>query len=893
MVSLNNPSPLSTAQALAAAGLQVLPARHRDKAPIVDWHKFQDVRSEGMLPQWFGSTTPRNYWVMTGQMSKVVVVDCDNAAADLWWRERLGDEVMSEAGRVKTRKGHHYWFRIPADWTEGVSSWSVHPKKTDDPDGMSFDVRADLTGVIVPPSVHETGHVYTWERPLSAAIEAPTELLDGSIRLEVPGGDGKAGEGQRKAASGVVRSMLTGLLADPPGGDGTGRNDWLARVAGHYAKQYHNQHDLYEAHCAIANQAMGTPLDEAEYDKTIQSVWRGEHERNAHRAMDGTCGWLQSGGTRIMTQVAIKDKEGNTTYTVEEWADFDLRAAGVMLAEDLSRSYWVQIVRKKRGTGETETIDAVLDAKVAGDDRALRKWLAQWACTIVPPMSMWPKEGTMGVRLQRYLESQHPPAVKVTSTLGWDSSILTGSGGFVTHDGVITEGGLIEMEVAGVRPHPNLLTGGTAPHRYGFEGKDRGEGSGDQEARRVLREVLSFHHDLTTAVFGSWWAACLLKPQIEARTSLFPFMAIEAPSESGKTNGFFQMMTQLNGNTRGETQPTKAALRDMAAAHRSGIVWVDDLDDPTYLMELLRAATSGGTLTKMGEDRESVKNTQIVAPIVISGEALGLGSQKALLDRAIILKVTSPTDRRNKEDSGPQWDDVLTLRSQYPDGLAAVSGWLVQDALAVTGQVMAALASGRQGGAGRTGDKYAILRAGARLLDYLVATDQDAADWAWDGKGKAAPLVEQWIAEAEASGVGSNENSLTLEILPWALRTFKYPDKPYAGDHERDLDRPVFIRNKDRGLARTVQGLLGGPEVAEDGPEIWFNTALLAQAWEREKHGRIERRTQTEGAFRDQANALHAPSQQYKIVNGGGRRASYRRIDGDIARAILDRAEGR
>jgi len=92
----------------------------------------------------------------------------------------------------------------------------------------------------------------------------------------------------------------------------------------------------------------------------------------------------------------------------------------------------------------------------------------------------------------------------------------------------------------------------------------------------VLDEVLTYHDETVTSVFGAWWAACLLKPQIEVATSLFPFVAIEAPSESGKTNGFFQMMTQLNGNTRGETQPTKAALRDMAAAHRNGIVWVDD-----------------------------------------------------------------------------------------------------------------------------------------------------------------------------------------------------------------------------------------------------------------------------------------------------------------------------
>jgi len=35
------------------------------------------------------------------------------------------------------------------------------------------------------------------------------------------------------------------VLADPPQGDGSGRNDWLARVAGHYAR--HFRYSDYEA----------------------------------------------------------------------------------------------------------------------------------------------------------------------------------------------------------------------------------------------------------------------------------------------------------------------------------------------------------------------------------------------------------------------------------------------------------------------------------------------------------------------------------------------------------------------------------------------------------------------------------------------------------------------
>lgn len=889
MVRVGDPvGPLAVAQSLAAQGLQVLPARYQDKAPIVKWRNFQDVRSDSMLSQWFGSTGQRNYWIMTGRMSNVVVIDCDNAAAEEWWLERIPN--LRETATVETRKGHHYWFRLPEDWPQDktVASWSVHPPKgkENDPTIPSFDVRADDTGVIAPPSVHESGHIYTWSVPLADALVAPPELLDGTLRAQAPAGGPGSEEGTRKDAGGTVRSMLTTLLAHPPAEGG--RNDWLARVAGHYAKTYHNQRDLYDAHVSAANTMLTPPLSDEEYNKTVESIWRGEHERNSQRALDGDCGWLQSGGTKIMTQVAIKGEGDSKVYSIDEYADFDIQAKGVMLAEDSGRTYWVQIIRKVRGTGDIETIDAILPANICGDDRALRKWLAKFACTVNPPANMAPNHGTPGLRIQRYLESQRPPVVKVTKTLGWDQEILNGKGGFVCHDGIIVAEELLDCDTVGVKPDPALLVGGLAPHRYGFEHDAK-------EARRVLSEVVTFHNDETTSVFGAWWAACLLKPQIEERTALFPFMAIEAPSESGKTNGFFDLMTQLNGNIGGETQPTKAALRDMAAAHRNGIVWVDDLDDPAYLTELLRAATSGGTLTKMGEDRESVKATKIVSPIVISGEALGMGTQKALIDRAIILKVTSPTDRKSLHDpSRPQWDDVLALREQYPNGLHDVAGWMVQEALGVQEQVTDAVREGRRGGSGRAVDKIAIIRAGARLLDYLVASTKKQVEDAWAGRGTHAIRVEDWVRRTSDEGIASNENTLTLQVLPWALRTFQYPDRAKAAERPGDLDCPVFV--KDSGLALPAEVLkIMGVEGGNDrtGPVIWFNTALLAQAFEREHRGRVERRTQTETALRDQADAIKAPSKRFKIIGGGGRTAYYRQISGSLAVSILERARGK
>lgn len=879
MVKLGDPvGPLATAQHLAGMGLNILPARFKDKVPIVEWTNYKNIRTDSMLPQWFGLRGKRNYWAMTGLMSGYIVIDCDTEAGDKWWREQLGDEVMSATAQVATSKGTHYWFKIPVGWPEdeSVQSWAVHPAKDKDPNGPSFDVRADGGGVIVPPSVHETGHVYTWKRELSEAVEAPPALMDGSIRARAPKAGG--GTGDDEPAGNSTRSLLATLLSRAPGGDGTGRNDWLTKVAGHYARTYHNMQDLYLAHCKQANAMMGEPLDDKEFEKCTASVWRGEHARNPERALDASCGWLKSGKTRLLTQVAKKDiNTGDTSYELEEYADFDLQAIGVMVEEGDTRTYWVKVRRKRRGHGDTEEFDAVLPGSMLGDDRKMRSFFSARALTILPPRGMSPQEGSPGLRIQRYLESQNPPTVTVSKTLGWDQSIIGGAGGFITHDGVITAEEVFTTEQAGVIPLPSLKSGGVAPHVYGFEGDE-------DEARRVLGEVLTFHDDDVTAVFGAWWAACLIKPQIEAKTSLFPFMAIEAPSESGKTNGFFSQMVELNGNTAGEQNPTFASLRNMAASHKNGIQWVDDLDDPSNLMELLRAATSGGSLTKMGEDRESIISATIVSPVVISGEALGLDNQKALLDRAVVLKAGSPTSRMSRRDaSRRQWDDVLLLREQYPDGLSAVAGWLVKSALLYADDAIGLLKSLRSGG-GRVGDKFAILRCGARLVDALLAESPAGLQEAWAGNGNYAIRVDAWVAERVESGSGlQGDNALTMEILPWALRRWNYPDKAVAADDSRGITTPAYVKHYNRDGVK--EALFGNKE-----PEILFNTELLAEAWEQHKLGRVEKRTQTGSALADQASALGARSGRVRIQGGG--LAYYRKLTGGMARTVIARAEG-
>jgi hypothetical protein len=214
--------------------------------------------------------------------------------------------------------------------------------------------------------------------------------------------------------------------------------------------------------------------------------------------------------------------------------------------------------------------------------------------------------------------------------------------------------------------------------------------------------------------------------------------------------------------------------------------------------------------------------------------------------------------------------------------LHVLAGWFVQDALNVVPQTLAALKEGRTGGSGRAADKVAVLRAGARLLDYLVRQDG-----AWEGRGVHARRVEAWLSgtlvDSEGVAISSNENALTFEILPWALRQWDYADKAYRGEHPGQPDTPAFVRKMDN-----VDGkVLFGSDV-----EIWFRPDLLAEQWELHKRGGHERRTSTAAALKDQALALGSKSKQCKIANAGGRRASYWVISGEVAETTIRRSLG-
>jgi hypothetical protein len=153
---MNDTTHLDAAQRYRGLGWAVIPAAEKGKAPLVKWHQYQDqLPSEIQVKYWFHQTPKANVAVVTGAVSGIIVLDVDPG--------RHGDAALAELVRrngplPKTVEamtgdgGYHLYFAHPG----GTVPTSLSLAE-------GIELRADGGGVIVPPSVHPSGQLYTWK----------------------------------------------------------------------------------------------------------------------------------------------------------------------------------------------------------------------------------------------------------------------------------------------------------------------------------------------------------------------------------------------------------------------------------------------------------------------------------------------------------------------------------------------------------------------------------------------------------------------------------------------------------------------------------------------------------------------------------------------------------
>lgn len=145
----------------ARRGFPVFPVAVRGKAPLLSGSGYLDATTNvEQVRRWWTDHPRANIGAVPGAAG-LIVLDWDSEEAE---REvqRLG--LYAEPRPiVRTARGEHIYARHPGGTIGNRNLGPIH-------------VRADRGYVLLPPSVHPSGHVYTWARRC-AAIELPPAAL--------------------------------------------------------------------------------------------------------------------------------------------------------------------------------------------------------------------------------------------------------------------------------------------------------------------------------------------------------------------------------------------------------------------------------------------------------------------------------------------------------------------------------------------------------------------------------------------------------------------------------------------------------------------------------------------------------------------------------------------
>lgn len=152
-------------------------AKDYQKKPHVRWKEFMErAATEKELMQWWRQWPAANVGTVTGKVSNLVSLDIDSMAGKMQYQEHIGDlpnTITQRTGGGPDRE--QYLFRFPK---QGIGNYvDIFENKS------GVDIRGDKGYIVVPPSIHKTGRLYSWnsidplEMGLDDLCEFPEDLL--------------------------------------------------------------------------------------------------------------------------------------------------------------------------------------------------------------------------------------------------------------------------------------------------------------------------------------------------------------------------------------------------------------------------------------------------------------------------------------------------------------------------------------------------------------------------------------------------------------------------------------------------------------------------------------------------------------------------------------------
>lgn len=254
---------LETALRYAKLGLSIIPVS-RDKTPLIEFADREPLTEDELKEIWKQNPTAN----IAMKCDKFVVVDVD-----------IHGEVNGYES-IKPLLDESWWIPTLSQTTASGGKQYIFLKRDDMTvtQRIGFlkgvDIKAHENNyVVIPPSVTRKGQ-YKWDNQLPIAT-APKELIREIMKnretFTSSNFTGFTSAGSSKTAK-LFETIVNGL------GDNGGRNDALAKFVGGLFLRNVDFEVVYQL-AKQANYATPDPLDDKEFERTFESMFRKEMRR--------------------------------------------------------------------------------------------------------------------------------------------------------------------------------------------------------------------------------------------------------------------------------------------------------------------------------------------------------------------------------------------------------------------------------------------------------------------------------------------------------------------------------------------------------------------------------------------------------------------------------------
>jgi len=263
----------NAAREFVERGWSVFPLSVHNKRPMAKWLRFQtEYPLDDEIDEWQDFGAPRmdtegveigrepyfNLALVTGAISGIVVVDCDNEYA----LEYAKAHNLCSPVAVKTRRGMHFYFRHPNNGRRYRNKTGNNPGT----DGKwhncpGLDFRGDGGYVICPPSISlnpdgTLKHEYIWsfspnaeisDMPIWRGLSDDMETTDGFDFATLSLEESKVGESAMDVREQVQKRVdyLGHKLAGPDMGNNT--DAWMIKFCGQMVRRGLEGKELWDA----------------------------------------------------------------------------------------------------------------------------------------------------------------------------------------------------------------------------------------------------------------------------------------------------------------------------------------------------------------------------------------------------------------------------------------------------------------------------------------------------------------------------------------------------------------------------------------------------------------------------------------------------------------------